>query len=77
MLQAGTGSLQGGTGDGVWASRKRGNGAQCDPSLPSGMGTEPFTPTTSIPFFPQPRRVHPTRATDCQCLVLRGPPKQA
>lgn len=31
LLQAGTGSLQGGTGDGVWTSGKMGNGVELRP----------------------------------------------
>jgi hypothetical protein len=32
MFQARTGSVQGGTGDGVWASGKMGNGVELSPS---------------------------------------------
>lgn len=54
MLQAGTGSLQGGTGDGVWTSGKMGNGVELSAFTAIWDGN---------PFFSQPCRVHPTKAT--------------
>lgn len=63
MLQAGTGSLQGGTGDGVWTSRKMGNRVELSPFTAIWDGN---------PFFPQPCRVHPTKATRLPSLHAEG-----
>lgn len=63
MWQAGTGSLHGGTGDGVWASGKMGKGVELRLSTAIWDGTQALTPTTSAPFLCQPRRVHATSAT--------------
>lgn len=47
------------------------------PPVPSGMGTEPRTPTASHHFFPQPRGgMHPPRANDCQHLHAESGPSQ-